>query len=135
MKLRRVESNLDVISLRRLYDDAEAQVRILQSLGTTEENYGTFLAPIIMKLVPLEVLWNLNRFLMIIECEINARENAIPLWNKRGFVRMFFLLRNHCQQLVYLLDKNLNRSVFPVRNLTGLTNFKQSLIQVHEKSF
>ena len=47
----------------------------------------------------------------------------------------FFLLRNHCQQLVYLLDKNLNRSVFSVRNFIGLTNVKQSLIQVHKKSF
>ena len=61
LKLRRVESNLDVISLHRLYDDVQAQVRSLQSLGITEENYGTFLAPIIMELLPHEVQLNISR--------------------------------------------------------------------------
>ena len=42
MKLRRVESNLDVTSLRRLHDNVQAQVRRPQSLGNSEENYGTF---------------------------------------------------------------------------------------------
>ena len=87
LKLVRVESNLDVISLHRLYDDVQAQVRSLQSLGITEENYGTFLAPIIMELLPHEVqlninrtldeeLWNLTRLLTITKCEINAGEKC-----------------------------------------------------------
>ena len=63
LKLRCVQSNLDVISLRRLHDDVQAQVRSLQSLGITEENYGTFLAPIIMELLPHEVQLNINRTL------------------------------------------------------------------------
>ena len=33
-----------------------------------------------------------------------------------------FLLRNHDPQLVYLPDKNLNCSVFCVRNLIGDSN-------------
>ena len=85
LKLQRVESNLDVISLRRLYDDVQEQVRSLRSLRITEENYGIFLAPIVMELLPHEVqlninrtldeeLWNLIRLLTIIKCEINARE-------------------------------------------------------------
>ena len=85
MKLRRFESNLDVIILRRLYDDVQAQVRSLQSLGITRENYETFLALIIMDLLPHDVqlninrnldekLWNLTRLLAIIKGEINARE-------------------------------------------------------------
>ena len=85
LKLQRVESNLDVISLRRLYDDVQEQVRSLPSLRITEENYGIFLAPIIMELLPHEIqlninrtldeeLWNLIRLLTIIKCEINARE-------------------------------------------------------------
>ena len=85
LKLQGVESNLDVISLRRLYDDIQAQVRSLQSLGITQENNETFLAPIIMELLPHEVqlninrtldeeLWNLTRLPMMIKCEINARE-------------------------------------------------------------
>ena len=85
LKLQRVGSNLDVISLRRLYDDVQEQVRSLRSLRITEENYGIFLAPIVMELLPHEVqlninrtldeeLWNLIRLLTIIKCEINARE-------------------------------------------------------------
>ena len=42
-------------------------------------------------------------------------KNELPLWSKRGLFRMFFLLRNHCQQLVYLLGKNLSLSVFFVK--------------------
>ena len=87
LKLRRVESNLDIISLRRLYDNIQGQVRSLQSLGITKENYGTFLAPIIMELLPHEEqlninrtlhekLWNITRFLTIITCEINVREKC-----------------------------------------------------------
>ena len=88
LKLRRVESNLDVISIRGLHDDVQAHVRSLQSLGITEENYGTFSAPIIMELLPHEVqfningtldedLWKLTRLLTIINCELNAREKCI----------------------------------------------------------
>ena len=42
LKLRRVESNLDVISLRRLYDDVHARVRSLQSLGITRRTMEHF---------------------------------------------------------------------------------------------
>ena len=88
LKLRRFESNLDVISIRGLHDDVQALVRNLQSLVITEENYGTFLEPIIMELLPHEVqfninrtldedLWKLTRLLTIINCEINAREKCI----------------------------------------------------------
>ena len=103
LKLRRVESNLDVISLRRLYDDVQAQVRSLQSLGITEENYGTFLAPIIMELLPHEVqlninrtldeeLWNLTRLLTIIKCETSAGEKCTASMEKErnGKTECFF---------------------------------------------
>ena len=88
LKLWRIESNLDVSSLCRLYDDVQAEVWSLQSLAVTEENYGTFLAPILMKLLPHEVQlnisstldeqlwWNPTRSLTIIKCEINARERC-----------------------------------------------------------
>ena len=87
LKLGRVESNLDVISLHRLYDDVQAQVRCLRSLRITKQNYGTFLAPFIMELLPHKVqlninrtldeeLWNLTKLLTIIKCEINAREKC-----------------------------------------------------------
>ena len=87
LRLRRVESDKNVIGLRKLYDDVQAQVRSLQSLGIEEENYGSFLAPIILERLPHEVelninrnlndeLWNLTRLLNIIKLEINAREKC-----------------------------------------------------------
>ena len=113
--------------------DIQAQERSLQSLGITKQNYGTFLALIIMELLPHEVplninktldegLWNLTRLLTIIKWEINTREKCTPAMEQDRVGNNIFLPRNHCQQLVYLLDKNLNRSVFSVRNFIGLTN-------------
>ena len=63
LKLRGVESNLDAISLSRLYDDIQAQATSLQSLGITEENYLTFLASIIVELLPHDVQLNINKTL------------------------------------------------------------------------
>ena len=113
--------------------DIQAQERSLQSLGITKQNYGTFLALIIMELLPHEVplninktldeeLWNLTRLLTIIKWEINTREKCTTAMEQDRVGNYIFLPRNHCQQLVYLLDKNLKRSVFSVRNLIGLTN-------------
>ena len=113
--------------------DIQAQERSLQSLGITKQNYGTFLALIIMELLPHEVplninktldeeLWNLTRLLTIIKWEINTREKCTTAMEQDRVGNYIFLPRNHCQQLVYLLDKNLNRSVFSVRNFIGLTN-------------
>ena len=113
--------------------DIQAQERSLQSLGITKQNYGTFLALIIMELlrheVPLNIsktldeeLWNLTRLLTIIKWEINTREKCTTAMEQDRVGNNIFLPRNHCQQLVYLLDKNLNRSVFSVRNFIGLTN-------------
>ena len=113
--------------------DIQAQERSLQSLGITKQNYGTFLALIIMELLPHEVplnisktldeeLWNLTRLLTIIKWEINTREKCTTAMEQDRVGNNIFLPRNHCQQLVYLLDKNLNRSMFSVRNFIGLTN-------------
>ena len=115
--------------------DIQAQERSLQSLGITKQNYGTFLALIIMELLPHEVplnisktldeeLWNLTRLLTIIKWEINTREKCTTAMEQDRVGNNIFLPRNHCQQLVYLLDKNLNCSAFSVRNLIGLTNLE-----------
>ena len=144
LKLRRVESNLDVISLHRLYDDVQAQVRSLQSLGITEENYGTFLAPIIMELLPHEVqlnisrtqiLWNLTRFLTIIKCEINAREKCTTAMDQERVGKNAFSSEKPLSAAsLFAAQKSKPLCVF-CKNLIGLTNVEQSLIQVHENSF
>ena len=101
LKLQCVKSNLDVISLHRLYDVVQTQVRCLQSLRITKENYGTFLASIIMKLLPHEVqlninkildkqLWNLIRLLRIIKCEINTREKYTTAMEQEKVIKNVF---------------------------------------------
>ena len=101
LKLPCVKSNLDVVSLHRLYDVVQTQVRCLQSLKITKENYGTFLASIIMKLLPHEVqlninkildkeLWNLIRLLRIIKCEINTREKYTTAMEQEKVVKNVF---------------------------------------------
>ena len=98
---------MDVISLHRLYDDVQAQARRLQGLGITKENYGAFLALIMVELLPHEVQLNINRtlygkilsltiLLMVIKCEINATERCITAMKQETIGKNVFLLRNHC---------------------------------------
>ena len=59
---------------------------------------------------------------MVIKCEINAKEKCTNAMEQERAGKNVFLLRNHDPQLVYLPDKNLNSSVFCVRNLIGDSN-------------
>ena len=99
---------------------------------------GIFLAPIIMELLLHEAQFNINitldeelgnltRLLMIIKCEINAREKCATAMELVRVGKMFFLLRNLCHQLVYLLDKNLYHSVFSIRMLTLKTSTQNNM--------
>ena len=127
---------MDVAIWRRLYDDVQAQVRSQQSLEITEENYGTFLPLIIMELLPHEVqlninrnldeeLWNFTRLLTIIKCEIKAREKCTTAIEQEKVGKNVFSSEEPLSAA----------SLAAVRNLIGLTNVEQSLIQVHESSF
>ena len=119
-----------------MYDDVQAQVRSQRSLEITEENYGTFLPLIIMELLPHEVqlninrnldeeLWNFTRLLTIIKCEINAKEKCTTA-----------IQQERVGKNVFSSEEPLSAaSLAAVRNLIGLTNVEQSLIQVHESSF
>ena len=119
-----------------MYDDVQAQVRSQQSLEITEENYGTFLPLIIMELLPHEVqlninrnldeeLWNFTRLLTIIKCEIKAREKCTTAIEQEKVGKNVFSSEEPLSAA----------SLAAVRNLIGLTNVEQSLIQVHESSF
>ena len=87
LKMRKIESDRDIIGIRKLYDDIESHVRSLDSLGIRGENYGSLLTPIIMDRLPHEFklnvsrnlkdeLWDLTKFLTLIHDEIKARENC-----------------------------------------------------------
>ena len=137
---------MDVISLDWLYGNVQEQVRNLQSLGITEENYGTFLAPIVMELLPREVqlninrdldekLWNLTRLLTIIKCEINAWEkctNAIK--QERVGKNVFCSEESMSAASLFAGQKSIPLCVFWKKPYWS-DKCRKSLIQVHENSF
>ena len=65
----------NLYSLRSFYDNCEAYVRGLESLGQPETSYGTLLVPIIMKKLPNEIREHL------------AREHGPSSWNLRDLRR------------------------------------------------
>ena len=71
--------------LRIIYDKIKINVRGLESLGVTAEQYGSFLIPVIMSRLPAEVrlhvarvstkdVWEINELLKVIQAEVEARE-------------------------------------------------------------
>ena len=77
--------NESVEQLRRIYDNINAHVRGLESIGTPMEHYGSLLVPLIMSRMPEEItiqvarktsetIWNKEEILEIIHKEIQARE-------------------------------------------------------------
>ena len=87
LSLKKVESDRDLIGIRKLYDNTESHVRSLNSLGIQGEHYGSLLTPIIMERLPHEFrlnvsrnlkdeLWDLTKLLTLIHDEIRARENC-----------------------------------------------------------
>ena len=76
----------NVRSLRELYDNVESNVRALENLGVSYEQFGSLLIPIILEKLPnmikLQISrklgrdnWNVQDFLACINEEILAREN------------------------------------------------------------
>ena len=76
----------NVRSLRELYDNVESNVRALENLGVSYEQFGSLLIPIILEKLPnmikLQISrklgsdnWNVQDFLAYINEEILAREN------------------------------------------------------------
>ena len=76
----------NVRSLRELYDNVESNVRTLENLGVSYEQFGSLLIPIILEKLPNMIKlkisrklgggnWNVQDFLACINEEILAREN------------------------------------------------------------
>ncbi|GBM08977.1 hypothetical protein AVEN_57504-1 [Araneus ventricosus] len=47
--------------LPALYDELEAKIRALESLGRTQEKYGDFLSPLVESCLPVLVAWKKRR--------------------------------------------------------------------------
>ena len=77
--------NDNIAQIRAMYDNIVVQVRGLESLGITSENYGPLLIAVIMTRLPEDIqlqvsrissmsIWKINEVMNIIEKEIEARE-------------------------------------------------------------
>lgn len=71
--------------LRAVYDKIHINVRGLESLGVTADQYGSFLIPVIMSKLPAEVclqvtrvttkeVWEVQELLTVIKAKVEARE-------------------------------------------------------------
>ncbi|KAG0438083.1 hypothetical protein HPB47_017152 [Ixodes persulcatus] len=57
----RIRSSLDVRGLRRLHDDLQGNIRGLRSLGVSEETFSTLLHPLILRLLPEDLVLDYHR--------------------------------------------------------------------------
>ena len=89
LNIEQVTAANNLVALRRLQDQVEANTRALQSLGVDPESYGTLLSSVIMKKLPQEIRilisrkitdeWDLNTIIQVVGEELGARERALPL--------------------------------------------------------
>ncbi|GBM31122.1 hypothetical protein AVEN_82059-1, partial [Araneus ventricosus] len=63
MVMKNAASGRTKTDLPALYDELEAKIRALESLGRTQEKYGDFLSPLVESCLPEEILvaWERNR--------------------------------------------------------------------------
>ena len=89
LKLDSVRSIKDIQSLRKSFDNIEAQIRSLQNLGVQSKQYGPMLIPILNSKFPDDLnllisrkmgrgVWDINELLENLSEEIEARERLAP---------------------------------------------------------
>ena len=93
-----IPCNSDKVShLRSVYDKIHINIRGLESLGVTPEQYGSFLIPVIMSKLPSDVrlqvarvtakeVWEVQELLTVIKAEVEAREisDTIKINERKG---------------------------------------------------
>jgi len=91
-------------SLRSVYDKIMVNIRGLETLGVTSDQYGSLLIPVIMTKLPDEIrlriareagrnAWKINPLLDILKREVEAREVSVgstirPLWSSHHDVTL-----------------------------------------------
>ncbi|GFU62304.1 DUF1758 domain-containing protein [Trichonephila clavipes] len=99
-----VKDSNNVIGLRKLYDICKIQIRSLESLDVTSGMYGHLLQPILLKLLPEDLVLYFNRkqlgkkeestfdvmeLLQFLKIEIECRESANLLSGSKGERKKF----------------------------------------------
>ena len=96
--LKIIPCNSDKVShLHSVYDKIHINIRGLESLGVTPEQYGSFLIPVIMSKLPSDVrlqvarvtaneVWEVQEILTVIKAEVEAREisDTIKINKRKG---------------------------------------------------
>nr|XP_042908429.1 uncharacterized protein LOC122271415 [Parasteatoda tepidariorum] len=82
-----LKNSRDVIAFRKFYDNINTQIRSLESLGLVCKNYGNVLCPILIKILPPDLVLEYNRresetesdikeLLSFLSKELNSRERS-----------------------------------------------------------
>ncbi|GFY73734.1 reverse transcriptase domain-containing protein [Trichonephila inaurata madagascariensis] len=94
-----VKDSNNVFGLRKLYDICKIQIRSLESLNVTSGMYGHLLLPILLKLLPEDLVLDFNRkqlekkegstfdvmeLLQFLKAEIECRESAHLLGEEKS---------------------------------------------------
>ena len=91
LNLKPVKRASDVVALRQLYDECEVQIRSLESLGVVSDAYGSLLCPVLLQLIPEEIVlqysresrtsdeWKVEEVFKFLQNEILSRERAMQL--------------------------------------------------------
>ncbi len=85
LKLPACDSDYRLSQLRFVYDKVSVNIRGLEALGVTSEQYGSFLIPVVMSKLPHDIcvqvarltktdVWEINEMLEVLRGEIQARE-------------------------------------------------------------
>ena len=84
-----ITSEQNMRGLGRLYDDVESHIRSLKSLGVAPDSYGALLSPVLLNMLPPELLIvsrkipdstpDIASLLKIVEEELLAREQTQAL--------------------------------------------------------
>lgn len=86
-----VKSSMNIVALRKMYDDIEIQIRNLSSLNVTSGSYGNLLSSVLLKVVPDELAleftrkqrdkgtFEIDELLLFIRNEVECREATVSL--------------------------------------------------------
>ncbi|GFW72419.1 reverse transcriptase domain-containing protein [Trichonephila clavipes] len=120
-----VKDSNNVIGLRKLYDICKIQIRSLESLNVTSGMYGHLLQPILLKLLPEDLVLDFNRkqlgkkeestfdvmeLLQFLKIEIECRESANLLSGSKGERKKLIPHNSKHMQIVSGDNQNISRS-------------------------
>ncbi|GFT35779.1 reverse transcriptase domain-containing protein [Trichonephila clavipes] len=120
-----VKDSNNVIELRKLYDICKIQIRSLESLNVTSGMYGHLLQPILLKLLPEDLVLDFHRkqlgkkeestfdvmeLLQFLKIEIECRESANLLSGSKGERKKFIPHSSKHMPIVSGDNQNISRS-------------------------